>query len=79
MNQSLGGMSPASGHHTEVKPPTSYDDVGGKVPTYEHHVGKKPTNRYRSTYQPLDIMLGRGSFMGITPSIVYSHFQAHKK
>jgi hypothetical protein len=34
MSQILGGVSPAYGHHTEVKPPTSYDDVGGKLPTY---------------------------------------------
>jgi hypothetical protein len=77
--ESCGGMSPASGHHTEVKPSTSYDDARGKVLTYEHHVGKKPSNRYQSMYQPLDIMFGRGSFMGITPSIFYSHFQARKK
>jgi hypothetical protein len=76
MNQSLEGMSPTSGHHTGFKPPTSYDDVGGKVPTSRHHVGKKTTNRYRSTYQPMEIMLGRGSFMGIISSIVYSRFQA---
>jgi hypothetical protein len=69
-------MSLASKHHIEVKPPTSYDDVGVKVPTYEHHVGKKLANRYQSMYQTLDIMLGRGTFMGITPSIVYSRFQA---
>jgi hypothetical protein len=70
-------MSPTFGHHTEVKPPTSYDDVGGKVPTFEHNVGKKIANKYRSTYQPLDIMLGRGLFMGITLIIVYSRFQGH--
>jgi len=72
MNSSLGGMSPPSVQHTGVKLPTSYDDVWGKIPTFGHNVLKKPTNRYRSMYQPMDIMLGRGMFMGIILRIVYS-------
>jgi len=67
-------MSPTSRHRNEVKPLTSDNDAGGKITTYEY-VGEKPSNRYRSTYQPMEIMLGRGPFMGITLSIVYSFFQ----
>jgi hypothetical protein len=46
MKQSLGGMSPASGHHVGVKPLAFVDHAGGKVPTYGHHVGKKTHNGY---------------------------------
>ena len=33
----MGGMAPASGHHTGVKSLASY--VRGNPPTYGHHVG----------------------------------------
>jgi hypothetical protein len=77
MKQSLGGMSPASGHHAGVKPLDFVDHVGGKVPTFGHHVGKKPTNGYHSKNQPMDITLGRNPSMGIILSIVHFQFQAH--
>ena len=45
-NWSLGGMSPASGYHTEVESLAFFGHAGGKIPTSRHHVGKKPTNGY---------------------------------
>ena len=42
----LGGMSPAFGYHTEVKPLAFVGHAGGKIPTFGHHVGKKPTDGY---------------------------------
>jgi hypothetical protein len=69
-------LSPTYEHHVRVKSLASSDHVGGKVPTFGHHVGKKPVNGYHSKYQPLDIMLGRNSSMGIILSIVHFLFQA---
>lgn len=46
MNRSLGGMSPASGYHTWVKPLAFVGHAGRKIPTSGHHVGKKPTDGY---------------------------------
>ena len=39
-NRRLGGMSPTSGHHVEVKMLASIGYARGKVPNYGHHFGK---------------------------------------